>query len=51
MSQRNYLLIVSLKIVQVSKHVFAKLLSPGDGDSIEYHEVQRSFNLHMAQCQ
>ena len=39
---------------QVSKHVFAlsiKLMSPGDGDSLEYHEVQRSFNLKLARCQ
>ena len=44
----------SLKMLQVSKHIFAlsiKLLSPGDGDSLEYHKVQRSFNLKLARCQ
>ena len=41
-------LIASLKMLQVSKHVFAlsiKLLSSGSVDSFEYHKVQRSFNL------
>ena len=41
-------------MVQVSKHVFAlsiKLLSPDDGDSIEYQKVQRSVNLQLAKCQ
>ena len=49
MSQHNPWLRRSLKMIQISKHVFAlsiKLLSPDDGDSLEYHKVQRSFNLN-----
>ena len=35
-------------MLQILKHVFTlsiKLLPPDDGDSLEYHKVQRSLNL------